>query len=87
MSGIIDMWTSEVARLKENGQSIWSGRYPPSAAENVDESRKTEEGGKWATTTAGVTGFVQRLSAGVKLPPAFQCSEASLSMLLDNLSA
>ncbi|CAL1389315.1 unnamed protein product [Linum trigynum] len=85
MYGIVDMWTSEVAKLKENGQSIWSSCYVPSAAENVDESRKMQEGDKWVPIV-GVIEFVQSLRAGVKLP-AFKCSEASLSMILDNFSA
>lgn len=86
MSGLVDIWTTELAKLKNKGQAIFpSGSAPPSqeaapvAAAHADE--KSSGGGSlwWPT------GLAQALQV-MKLP-ALQCSEASLSMLVDSFSA
>ncbi|CAN0928896.1 hypothetical protein LINGRAHAP2_LOCUS36737 [Linum grandiflorum] len=70
MSGIVDMWSNEAAKLKEkNGQSILS------------DSTST---GK--LVVSGINEFIQRLKTAKKLP-AFEFSEASISVMVDGFSA
>ncbi|CAN1133577.1 hypothetical protein LINPERHAP2_LOCUS7750 [Linum perenne] len=92
MSGIVDMWTCEVSKLKEKDQSIWSSFYTTNAAaaDSLDDTStkmgEAKQGGKWAS---GVSEYVEKLrtmTTTTKLP-AFQCSEASILMILDNLCA
>lgn len=79
MSGLVDMWTSELAKLKSKGEAVPSTGSAQAAAVARADNEKTASGGGsiwWPT------GF-----ARVEKLPALQCSESSLSMLLDCISA
>ena len=77
MSGLVDIWTGELAKLREKGQAVWSSGSSPT---NV-ESSKGEEGS---------LRLVKPLPASIRgmrvKSPALTYSEASLSMLVDCLN-
>lgn len=75
MSGIVDMWTSELAKLKNKEEAVLSsgGSAPPSPP-------PVDGGSLWWPTALAQALRVEKL-------PALHCSETSLSMLLDTISA
>lgn len=79
MSGLVDMWTSELAKLKSKskGEAVLSTGSAQEAAVARADEKSSGGGSLWWPT-----GF-----ARVEKLPALQCSESSLSMLLDCISA
>ncbi|KAI5592082.1 hypothetical protein POPTR_004G148100v4 [Populus trichocarpa] len=78
MSGLVDIWTSELSKLREKGQTIWSSGSSPT---NV-ESSKGEEG------SLRLVKPLPALIRGMRVKsPALTYSEASLSMLINCFSA
>ncbi|KAL8540324.1 hypothetical protein ACS0TY_001795 [Phlomoides rotata] len=81
MSGLVDIWTSELAKLKSKGQAVFSsGSAPP-----TQEAARADEMSGATTSLWWPTGLAQTFQ--VKKFPAFQCSDASVSMLVDSFSA
>ncbi|KAH6767135.1 hypothetical protein C2S52_018118 [Perilla frutescens var. hirtella] len=76
MSGIVDIWTTELAKLKNKEAVLSSGSAPPPVAHADQKS----SGSLWWPT-----GLAQALR--VEKLPALHCSETSLSLLLDIISA
>ncbi|KAJ6985433.1 hypothetical protein NC653_023400 [Populus alba x Populus x berolinensis] len=72
MSGLVDIWTSKVAKLREKGRTIWSSGLSPT---NIEGSSR-------------VANSSPALIRGMRVgSPALVYSEASLSMLMDCFSA
>ncbi|KAL9391528.1 hypothetical protein Peur_015448 [Populus x canadensis] len=80
MSGLVDIWTGELAKLREKGQAVWSSGSSPTNA----ESSKVVPGEE------GSLRLVKPLPASIRgmrvKSPALTYSEASLSMLVDCLN-
>ncbi|GLT43076.1 hypothetical protein SLA2020_170490 [Shorea laevis] len=79
MSGIIDMWTCELAKLREKGQTL----FPSGSSHVTVESSQADEGGPQERNSSGSSGggtFISRVM-GLK-PPAVKFSEGSVSMLV-----
>ncbi|GMY05907.1 hypothetical protein FCV25MIE_01146 [Fagus crenata] len=79
MSGLVDMWTSEMAKLREKGQTIFSNGTSPTNAESNQRVQPKE-----GSSTGLVTAFSRFMPIN---SPVVLCSEASLSMLVDCFSA
>ncbi|KAJ6345918.1 hypothetical protein OIU78_008556 [Salix suchowensis] len=82
MPGIVDIWMSNLAKLREKGQAIWSSGSSPTSIGESNEVVQGEEGSlrlakSWAALSRGT-----RVNS-----PALVFSEASLAMLMDCLSA
>ncbi|EEF43337.1 conserved hypothetical protein [Ricinus communis] len=75
MSGIVDTWTSELAKLREKGQPIWSGGSHPTA---IFESNNAVQ--PTAVSSLGLFNAFGRVMRVKPLP----CSDASsLTMLVE----
>uniref|UniRef100_A0A2K1Z620 Uncharacterized protein n=1 Tax=Populus trichocarpa TaxID=3694 RepID=A0A2K1Z620_POPTR len=82
MSGLVDIWTSKVAKLREKGRPIWSSGSSPT---NIGESNKVAQGEEGSLRLAKSSPALIR---GMRVSlPALVYSEASLSMLMDCFSA
>ncbi|KAF2305857.1 hypothetical protein GH714_008465 [Hevea brasiliensis] len=79
MSGLVDIWTAELAKLREKGQAIWSSKSSTTTSEPSKLARS--EGANQAESLATLVRGMRVKSSGL----AF--SEASLSMLIDCFSA
>ena len=73
------MWTSEMAKLREKGQTIFSNGTSPTNAESNQRVQPKE-----GSSTGLVTAFSRFMPIN---SPVVLCSEASLSMLVDCFSA
>ncbi|KAK9291933.1 hypothetical protein L1049_019885 [Liquidambar formosana] len=80
MSGIVDMWTSEVARLREKGRTIFSSGSSPSTLESSQQQVVRAEKESLTRSFPGLT----RLT-GVN-SPVLLYSEASVNMLVECFS-
>lgn len=80
MSGLVDIWTGELAKLREKGQAVWSSGSSPT---NVGSS-------KVVPGEEGSLRLVKPLPASIRgmqvKSPALTYSEASLYMLIDCLN-
>ncbi|PIN08282.1 hypothetical protein CDL12_19135 [Handroanthus impetiginosus] len=82
MSGLVDIWTEEVAKLREKGQAVFSaGSTARTSEEAAHVDERTGGGSFWWQT--GLAAQVLR----VKELPSLKWSEASVSMLVDIFSA
>ncbi|CAK7329773.1 unnamed protein product [Dovyalis caffra] len=82
MSGLVDIWTSELAKLREKGQNIWSSGSSPT---DTAESSKVVPGEEGSLRLAKT---LPALIRGMRVnSPVLAYSEASLSMLIDCFSA
>ncbi|KAL6531816.1 hypothetical protein OROMI_028179 [Orobanche minor] len=83
MSGIVDIWTSELAKLRNKGRAVFTsenGSSPPSQVAAPVVAEKSGVSTRWPTDH-----LAEALQAN-KLP-ALQLSDAAVSMLVDSLSA
>ncbi|KAJ6671305.1 hypothetical protein OIU85_015096 [Salix viminalis] len=81
MPGLVDIWMSNLAKLREKGQTIWSSGSSP----NIGESNEVVQGEEGSLRLAKSWAA---LSRGTRVnSPAVVFSEASLAMLIDCLSA
>jgi hypothetical protein len=80
MSAVVNIWTTEVAKLEEKGQTLHSnGSSPTNHAESSHKVEPKEE---------AATGLLQAFSRFKRVnSPVVLYSEASISMLLECLSA
>ncbi|OAY25461.1 hypothetical protein MANES_17G096800v8 [Manihot esculenta] len=80
MSGLVDIWTAELAKLREKGQTLWSGNSSPTATSESSKLARSEG----ATLAESLATFVR----GMRVKsPGLPYSEAALSMLVDCFSA
>ncbi|KAI5661023.1 hypothetical protein M9H77_20346 [Catharanthus roseus] len=77
MSGLVDMWTNEVAKLREKGSSAIS------SGTTSEGSRRRMIGDEIDNERTSLS--KKELVRQIKMP-SFHCSEASVSMLLDCFS-
>lgn len=79
MSGLVDMWTSELAKLREKGQTIWpsSGSSPTNLESSKEGESRTGSLGKSLPT------FIRGMRVSAIVLPY---SEASISMLVECFS-
>ncbi|KAG8364280.1 hypothetical protein BUALT_Bualt19G0112000 [Buddleja alternifolia] len=83
MSSLVDIWTSEVAKLRSKDQANLSGGSAPTSHEAATVTAHADEssGSLWWPT--GLAPLAQRV---IEKLPALHCSEASLSMLVDSFT-
>ncbi|KAL9414965.1 hypothetical protein AB3S75_043271 [Citrus x aurantiifolia] len=80
MSALVDIWTSELAKLREKGLTIWgtsSSTSSSQAVEAKEHSNNFPDAGK-------VSAFIREMRPRLLVLPY---SEASVSMLIDFFSA
>ena len=77
MSGVVDIWTTEMAKLKEKGQPLFSKGSGPSNAGSFDGVKKREG----SSASKGLSlAFSRVMGANSALA---LCSEASVSMIVE----
>ena len=82
MSAVVDIWTRELAKLREKGQSIYSDGSSPRKNNNAESSQKVQ------AKEEGSTGLVQAFSRFKRAnSPKLIYSDASISMLVDSFCA
>ncbi|PON56974.1 hypothetical protein PanWU01x14_177040 [Parasponia andersonii] len=79
MSGLVDMWTTEMAKLKEKGQTLFSKGSGPSNAGSFDVV-KEKEGSSVSASNGLSSAFSRVMGANSALA---LCSEASISMIVE----
>ncbi|ESR36420.1 hypothetical protein CICLE_v10029719mg [Citrus x clementina] len=79
MSALVDIWTSELAKLREKGLTIWgtSSSSSSQAVEAKEHSNNFPNAGE-------VSAFIREMKSRSLVLPY---SEASVSMLIDFFSA
>ncbi|KAL4615592.1 hypothetical protein ACB092_07G137500 [Castanea dentata] len=75
MSGLVDMWTSMMAKLREKGQTMFSNG---SSLTNVESSQRVQAKEKEVSSTGLVPDFSRFLRVN---SPVVLYSEASVSIL------
>ncbi|KAE8008435.1 hypothetical protein FH972_004949 [Carpinus fangiana] len=82
MSAVVDIWTRELAKLREKDQSIYSDGSSP-RNNNAESSLKVQ------AKEEGSTGLVQAFISRFKRAnsPMLIYSDASISMLVDSFCA
>ncbi|EXB63647.1 hypothetical protein L484_026989 [Morus notabilis] len=76
MSGLVDMWTSEKAKMEKNDQTLFSKGSGPSGDVSVEEVKGKELG------STGFRSSVLGKIRGTISPLAISCSEASVFMVV-----
>lgn len=81
MSALVDIWTSELAKMREKGQTNFSNGSSPANAASSQKIQPIEGG----SSTGLVQAFSQFMRANSPVSPRY--SEASVSMVVEYLSA
>ncbi|KAL6560794.1 hypothetical protein OROGR_004353 [Orobanche gracilis] len=79
MSGIVDIWTSELAKLRNKARAVFSSSPPNQEAARV-AAEKSWDSTRWPTDRLAEASQAKKL-------PALQLSDAAVSMLVDSSSA
>ena len=83
MSALVDIWTSELAKLREKGLTIW-GTSSSSSSSSSSQAVEAKEHSNNFPNAGKVSAFIREMrSRSLVLP----YSEASVSMLIDFFSA
>ncbi|KAL9391527.1 hypothetical protein Peur_015447 [Populus x canadensis] len=81
MSGLVDIWTRELSKLREKGQTVWSSGSSPI---NVESSKVVPGEERSLRLVKPLPALIR----GMRVKsPALTYSEASLSMLINCFSA
>ncbi|KAF5731132.1 hypothetical protein HS088_TW19G00737 [Tripterygium wilfordii] len=83
MSALIDIWTSELAKLREKDQLISPNASSPSNTESSQPSPVEVPQVKQGNFAESLHDFM----SAIKVKPPVLASEASISMLVDFFSA
>ncbi|KAK9988227.1 hypothetical protein SO802_028466 [Lithocarpus litseifolius] len=75
MSGLVDMWTSQMAKLREKGQTMFSNG---SSLTNAESSQRVQANEKEESSTGLVPAFSRFMRVN---SPVVLYSEASVSVL------
>ncbi|WCJ33821.1 hypothetical protein M5689_015158 [Euphorbia peplus] len=79
MSAIIDIWTQELAKLREQGQTLWS------SGSNHESNNVAQAEASSSMLPKSLGSLVHSMK--VKSTSTLSCSEASLSIINDYFSA
>ncbi|GAY51914.1 hypothetical protein CUMW_137940 [Citrus unshiu] len=84
MSALVDIWTSELAKLREKGLTIWGTSSSSSSSSSSSQAVEAKEHSNNFPNAGEVSAFIREMrSRSLVLP----YSEASVSMLIDFFSA
>ncbi|ESR36416.1 hypothetical protein CICLE_v10029668mg [Citrus x clementina] len=95
MSALVDIWTGELAKLREKGQTIWGNdngsshdniinAVKSSSSSSISQAVEAKEHSNNFPNVGKVSAFIREMRSRSLVLPYF---EASVSMLIDFFSA
>ncbi|XWS40367.1 hypothetical protein CRYUN_Cryun18bG0135100 [Craigia yunnanensis] len=84
MSGLVDKWRTELSKLREKGQSIFSSGSSPASVSSVESGQVGQVQPQERSSNGLIQTFITRVMA-VK-SPLVPCSDGSISMLVHCVS-